>query len=453
VNSEEGTGNGEDEDPASGAAQTDVFDTGYFVTAEELKGYTNAEKVANKDGTLVCHKKGSFIYRMAGRDRERSASYYTPEVLTRCLVRLAIKERVTDEMPAEEVIKLDDRTYDDVAYFGYEPKRQGFSDINTKDRQFNTEISRDEYGNIDYSKSLGSVSDYFRLKTILDLWCSLWFWSLDKTETLPAWKDFEAFVRVLARGDFDDEEQMELDFGVDFRKTAEGVALEKEFKRNPTLANLYKLFPFAKVSQQIAERQHFLHWELEFAPVFKNRGGFDLIIGNPPWVKVQWKEAGILSEYDPHIAVRDISASDIGKLGYRDRVFANTNAVTSYLQESAETIGTKSFLNAAANYPTLVGVQTNLFKFFLPLAFRLINQNGVTGYLHPEGIYDDPAGGVLREDVYPRLRIHAQFRNELLLFEEIGHPIIYGLNVYGKPQHEVGFRLFVHECGSVHATS
>ena len=62
--------------------------------------------MANKDGTLVCHKKGSFIYRMAGRDRERSASYYTPEVLTRCLVRLAIKERVTDGMPADEVMKL-----------------------------------------------------------------------------------------------------------------------------------------------------------------------------------------------------------------------------------------------------------------------------------------------------------------------------------------------------------
>ena len=659
---------------------SDIFETGYFVTEAELKDYTEAEIVA-VDGRRVCHRRGSFIYRMAGRDRERSASYYTPEVLTRCLVRLAIKERVTDDMPADEVMKLtvcepamgsaaflnetidqladaylrkkqkelgrtipieryaaekarvkmviadnnvfgvdlnptaadlaevslwlgsiggemeptgqerdepyipwfgtqlkcgnsiigcrrevvfrdgtrkrigfdeefpengvwhflipddgmaikldkvvkgivgdevttrlrtwakafslpdkkkagseyantwnrlvtlskaidriwrsaaddikalDDRTRDDVAYFGYEPKPGAYQDIKSKDRQLNTELSRDEYGNVDYSKSLGSVSDYFRLKTILDLWCSLWFWPLDKTEELPAWKDFEAIVRVLAKSDFDDEEQLELDFGIDFRKTVEGVALEKEFRRNPTLSNLYKLFPFAKISQQIAERHHFLHWELEFAPVFKERGGFDLIIGNPPWVKVQWEEAGILSEYDPHIAVRKISASDamalrekvlgLGKNteetadcrglpqmdsedicgNLRKSVVGQNRALQAYLQEYTDTIGTKSFLNAEANYPALHGVQTNLYKFFLPLAFRIANKNGVSSFIHPEGVYDDPNGGKLRAAMYPRLRLHAQFINELKLFD-IDHHVFYSLNVYGARWEHVAF--------------
>ena len=657
----------------------DIFETGYFVTETELKDYTEAEIVA-VDGRRVCHRRGSFIYRMAGRDRERSASYYTPEVLTRCLVRLAIKERVTDDMPADEVMKLtvcepamgsaaflnetidqladaylrkkqkelgrtipieryaaekarvkmviadnnvfgvdlnptaadlaevslwlgsiggemeptgqvrdepyipwfgtqlkcgnsiigcrrevvfrdgtrkrigfdeefpenavwhflipddgmaikldkvvkgivgdevttrlrtwakafslpdkkkagseyantwnrlvtlskaidriwrsaaddikalDDRTRDDVAYFGYEPKPGAYQDIKSKDRQLNTELSRDEYGNIDYSKSLGSVSDYFRLKTILDLWCSLWFWPLDKTEELPAWKDFEAIVRVLAKSDFDDEEQLELDFGIDFRKTVEGVALEKEFRRNPTLSNLYKLFPFAKTSQQIAERHHFLHWELEFAPVFKERGGFDLIIGNPPWVKVQWEEAGILSEYDPHIAVRKISASDtmalrekvLGICGRTEpatqhadgragapctpdspdgRARSPSAPLIAYLQEYTDTIGTKSFLNAEANYPALHGVQTNLYKFFLPLAFRIANTKGVSSFIHPEGVYDDPNGGKLRAAMYPRLRLHAQFRNTLGLFDIDGRNL-YSLNVYGGRQDKISF--------------
>ena len=40
----------------------------------------------------VLHEKGSFVYRLAGRDRQRSASYYTPEVLTRCVVRHALAE-------------------------------------------------------------------------------------------------------------------------------------------------------------------------------------------------------------------------------------------------------------------------------------------------------------------------------------------------------------------------
>ena len=39
-----------------------------------------------------CHPKGSFVFRLSGRDRQRSASYYTPEVLTRCVVKHALAE-------------------------------------------------------------------------------------------------------------------------------------------------------------------------------------------------------------------------------------------------------------------------------------------------------------------------------------------------------------------------
>lgn len=38
------------------------------------------------------HPRGSFVYRLAGRDRQKSASYYTPQVLTQCLVKYALKE-------------------------------------------------------------------------------------------------------------------------------------------------------------------------------------------------------------------------------------------------------------------------------------------------------------------------------------------------------------------------
>lgn len=645
---EESDGAAED---TGSASKSDVFDTGYFVTAEDLKGYTNAEKVANKDGTLVCHKKGSFIYRMAGRDRERSASYYTPEVLTRCLVRLAIKERVTDDMPADEVMKLtvcepamgsaaflnetidqladiylrkkqkelkktipieqyaaekarvkmviadnnvfgvdlnptaadlaevslwlgsiggeklptgqdrdapyipwfgtqlkcgnsiigcrrevvmrdgthkkvgfnepfpdnavwhflvpdegmaikldkvvkgivgdevatrikkwskafqlpdkkkkyaeydktwkrlstvtraidtiwrsaaddikalDERTRDDVAYFGYEPQASSFQDIKTKDRQLNTEISRDEYGNIDYFKSLDSVTDYFKLKTILDLWCSLWFWPLDKTEKLPSWEDFETLVGILARGEFEAPGQMKFGFLGDVKMSTEDMTLANQFKADPTLANLYRLFPFAEVSQSIAERQHFLHWELEFAPVFKDRGGFDIVIGNPPWVKLEWNEAGLLSEYDPHIAIRKVSASDA--MAFRQGVLDRFRfAQDTYLNEFVETAGAKSFYAASTNYPALVGVQANLYKYFLPLAFRITSKKGVSGFLHPEGVYDDPKGGKLRSMLYPRLKLHAKFKNELKLFD-IEHGRSYGLNVYGPALEHIEFR-------------
>ena len=91
------------------------------------------------------------------------------------------------------------------------------------------------------------------------------------------------------------------------------------------------------------------------------------------------------------------------------------------------------------NYPQLKGVQTNLYKCFLPRAWFNVNEEGVSGFVHPEGIYDDPKGGGLRREVYPRLRQHFQFHNEGGLFAEVHHATIYSINVYGPKRSEASF--------------
>jgi hypothetical protein len=55
---------------------------------------------------------------------------------------------------------------------------------------------------------------------------------------------------------------------------------------------------FSRVAtvEAVARQRRFMHWELTFADVFAKRGGFDLVVGNPPWLKVEWNEAGILGE-------------------------------------------------------------------------------------------------------------------------------------------------------------
>ena len=45
-------------------------------------------------------------YRLAGRDREKTASYYTPESLTRCVVKYALEELIPDDMPASRILDL-----------------------------------------------------------------------------------------------------------------------------------------------------------------------------------------------------------------------------------------------------------------------------------------------------------------------------------------------------------
>lgn len=87
----------------------DILEVGYFVSAQELEQYSEEERVYDTDEQgnkhLRTYVKGSFVYRLAGREREKSASYYTPECLTKCLVKYALKELLKDKT-ADEILQL-----------------------------------------------------------------------------------------------------------------------------------------------------------------------------------------------------------------------------------------------------------------------------------------------------------------------------------------------------------
>jgi hypothetical protein len=128
-------------------------------------------------------------------------------------------------------------------------------------------------------------------------------------------------------------------------------------------------------------------------------------------------------------AVRKISASDLAKLRTEAfEQFAGLQLV--WTQELQEAEGTQNFLNAQQNYPLLKGMPANLYKCFMPLAWYISQTLGVTGLLHPEGPYEDPKAGALREIIYSRLRKHFQFQNQKILFP-IGHRVKYSINIYG----------------------
>ena len=67
------------------------------------------------------------------------------------------------------------------------------------------------------------------------------------------------------------------------------------------------------------------------------------------------------------------------------------------------------------------------------------NEHGVAGFLHPEGVYDAPAGGVFRVALYSRLRAHFQFQNEKKLFSEPHHHTLFSINVYGSVRRTPAF--------------
>jgi hypothetical protein len=163
-----------------------------------------------------------------------------------------------------------------------------------------------------------------------------------------------------------------------------------------------------------------------------------VIVGNPPWLKVEWEEKGVIGDRDPMVLVRSLNAADL--TSRRDDAFKTYPGLrTAYLQEYADQNGLQTFLNATQNYSLLRGSQTNLYKCFLPQAWRVASAQGVQGFLHPEGIYDDPKGGEMREMIYQRLRLHAQFQNQKALFP-ISNSRKFGLNISGPIIHDLNFR-------------
>ena len=127
-------------------------------------------------------------------------------------------------------------------------------------------------------------------------------------------------------------------------------------------------------------------------------------------------------------------------IGKRPELLQDREALRYYREVHCENSGASTFLNAKRMYPELAGVQTNLYKNFIVRAWGLTGDSGIVGLLHPEGPYDDAKGGMLRADLYRRLRGHYQFSNEMKIFNDIDHHTRFSINIYGRYQKRACFR-------------
>ena len=639
----------------AGAAHDDL-DAAFFVPAADLDQYAEDERVHDRDEDgrlkLRVHPKGAFVYRLAGRDRQKSASYYTPESLTRCVVKYALRELVTDDMPADDILRLtvcepamgsaaflneavdqlsekyldrkqrelgrriphdeyarelqkvrhfvtDRNVYgvdlnpvaielaevslwlncirDDghVPWFGYQlacgnslvgarrqvhpaarvrkakgqkkadlwfneaPERvapgpeasrppgtiyhfllpdpgmvdyddkaakaleaENFARIAEWRRSFFKAFPAEEAAELEtlsdvvdklwaiHAEQLGrdhretedtlpvwgqpaasrqrrttntwkdriraqgifgdggdarTASPYRRLKLVMDYWCALWFWPIREAGQLPSRDEFLTEISLVLTGNVYQPgvgpNQIADLFGAEYAEHGDEIA--KRITNEIGMLDLDRLFeevPRLRFVDDLARRHRFHHWELAFADLFAERGGFDLVVGNPPWVKVEWEEKGVLGEKNPALVLRKVSAKDVTEL--RGAAFEKYEGLrAAWLGELEEAEATQGFLNAVGNYPLLKGQQTNLYKCFLPQTWMVARRGGgAVGLLHPDGVYDDPKGGRFREALYPRLRAHFQFQNEKRLFPEVHHHTEFSVNVYGAVRPEPAFQ-------------
>lgn len=276
--------------------------------------------------------------------------------------------------------QLKQQTHDSLSVFKFnDDEPDSHTSIRTKDQMLRTMYR---------SENAKNAGAYARLKFAMDYWCALWFWPIDKADLLPSRSEFLNDMYMILVGLYStnsDSQQLSMLEDADEEDT--------DILLQVNLDELCALLPRLRLARTIAQQNHFMHWELEFADVFAERGGFDLMIGNPPWIKIEWNEQGVLADANPMFAVKKLTATQTTH--ERQTALENAHTHSMYFAEYEMLSGEQNFLNAVQNYPALKGQQTNLFKCFLPLSWEKTNESGIAAFVHPEGVYDDPKGGAL----------------------------------------------------------
>ena len=295
---------------------------------------------------------------------------------------------------------------------------------------------KDEMLRIAYhSEKAENASEYARLKLAMDYWCSLWFWPIDQANLLPTRSQYLTEMSLILTGEVPQEEGFTL-IPMDNDQPTLMDTMDDSHERDYMYDHAVNLDELCKgdgepaqrlrLVKEVAKKQRFFHWELEFADVFKD-GGFDFMVGNPPWVNVQWKEADAISDVNPCFAIHKLTASDLNRR--MSELLANKHMREVFLQEYEGIAGSLAFYGAIGNYPLLQG-RTNLFRCFLPNAWDYTcRHGGVSAFIHPDVLFADVKATHLRDALYPRLTQHYHFINREALFS-IDSKTEFSLNVY-----------------------
>ncbi|MFE1169121.1 class I SAM-dependent DNA methyltransferase [Nocardiopsis sp. NPDC058789] len=314
---------------------------------------------------------------------------------------------------------------------------------------------------------------YWRLKTLMDAWCALWFWPVQKAGLLDS--SDEVYERLDSTLDLSGAGRDGTLFGsmressalVDLEswlKFAEALIGVKDvegtiFGDLDTLADLdeaehslpavtgmeaeyrlSELFPWLREVESLAERHGFFHWELQFSHLFKSRGGFDIQVGNPPWVRPRWEEDSVLAEIDPWFKLVEKAPADVK---YQRKIARlDSEAPCAYfLKELEEISGLSGFLSSEAVYPLMAGTQPDLYRAFMCRVWGNLGASGFASMLHSDTHFGGVKEGNLRAEAYRRLRFHAHFVNagNWAFPSPVGRSREFGVHVYGEGREYVDF--------------
>lgn len=280
---------------------------------------------------------------------------------------------------------------------------------------------------------------YRRLRLAMDAWNALTFWPLTATKVLPDFDEWISTLTDLLGTDITakDANQTRLGTASDWDELVRLERTEIGLSGARDIDTVMANHPWLATAEQVAKEQAFFHWDLDFAAVFA-RGGFDLQVGNPPWVRPRTDLDALYSEVDPWFSLAHKPTQAVKNAR---RAQWNEDEATRVIvyQGLGESVATSAVLSDVTRYPHLVGQQPDLYRGFMERTWGNASADGVISLLHPESHFTEKKAASLRRGAYLRLRRHWQFINELSLFD-VHHLVSYGIHVYGPVQDTPNFR-------------
>lgn len=280
---------------------------------------------------------------------------------------------------------------------------------------------------------------YRRLRRVMDAWNALWFWPLTDAAsgganppTLQEWIDACRMIlgrSVEAKPAAARHGQESLGVGQSWTELGTEEEIDLGYAGAAPVAEVLAQHPWLEVCERVAKQQGFFHWELDFAPVFAD-GGFDLQVGNPPWVRPRSDVDALLAEGDPwwQLAVKPTQQQIAVR---RAATLAIPGIPQLVVDGTADVAALAAFVGSALIFPHLAGLQPDLYRCFMEQTWRHSAPGGTIVLIHPETHFTDEKAGHLRGETYRRLRRHWHFLNEKILFE-IDDKASFGIHVYGS---------------------
>ncbi|MBI4613294.1 MAG: hypothetical protein HY720_06755 [Planctomycetes bacterium] len=227
---------------------------------------------------------------------------------------------------------------------------------------------------------LAPIAPVHRLKDALDLWCAAWFWP--EEEGAPARYASEEYQGAV-------------------RRILAGEAFET---------------PWLETARSIARERRFFHWELEFPEVFlRERGGFDAVVGNPPWEKVSAAVGDVAEEFDPFLnsltgEEYDSRTDDLlNDPGFGPLLLVRSRAFAQY----------SHVCRKSPFYRGLVSGDVNTFGPFTVLAWSVLRLSGSMALVVKDAFHLAKGEGELRAEILASgcIRLLATADNERRVFD------------------------------------